>query len=220
MGWETYASLAIQLCVACGTIGLAVMAYRQIQWMRKQTELMREERELAKRPNLFLSPHGLLFSSAPIRRRGDPKSAGPIYFLLLNMSLHPVTYLSGFVYAWSPGQPFPKEPGVEEGRITALNFLPVSGDHERVTLQTGEHGWLTPVEEEKLFTLFPRETGREQTLLVSLAVLYPPAPGGIAFLHMPVVIRKVGEQNFVGWADVKAAAVEYPLRKGKAPNQS
>ncbi len=223
MGWEKCVGWVLQLGVAVGTIGLAWMAYQQVRWMSEQTDLLREERELAMRPNLFLSPHGLFFGSGPIRKGGEPDStdfpANSVYFLLLNMSIHPVTYLSGFVYAWSPGKPFPKEPGVEEGRITALNFSSASGDYERTTLRTGEHGWLTPVEGEKLYNLFPRETGREQTLLVSLAVLYPPAPGGIAVLHVPVVIRNVGEQNLVGWADIKAAAVEYPLRKGKAPNQ-
>lgn len=198
--------------VAVGTACLALLAYMQMGFVRRQADAAWEERELAKRPNLHVAPYGLLINSSPPveSRAGDDT---PLGFFLVNMSMHPVLIASAFIYEWSQGQPFVKRPGEEEkGRVTALNVLPGAAGKHLPVLETGEHAWLVPVQKEKVFDLFPRPAGEEKSSLITLAVLYPPAPGGVAVIYLPVRLRSVGDARLVGWADVEHAAVAFPVR--------
>jgi len=197
--------------VAIATFCLAYKTAKQMRLLKVQADAAREERELAKRPNLFVAPYGLsLATSPPVEK--PPGMDAPLALFLLNMSLHPVLPASAFIYAWRPGQPFPERPGEEEkGRITALNVVSATRDKELPVLPTGKHAWLVPVEEEN-FWLFPENVGDEKSFLLTLSVLYPAAPGGVAILYYPVRLRAIGERKLVGWADLENGKVSFPVR--------
>jgi len=190
------------------------LSRKELSLLRAQTDLYRQERELAKRPNIFVKPYGSMFAwKLSPNIVGERKEM--LYFLLLNMSEHPIEYSGGFIYEWRPGGPIEVDPGKETGRIT---FLDVARDKGATSfVKPGEQLVLIPVEEEAVFRLFPEHAGQESTFLVVFTVLYPRAPGGIVYVRIPIKLRWEGEDGeysdsmYVGWSMDEYTSVDFPV---------
>ena len=206
-----------EVAVAAGTMCLAWAAFKQMRYLRQQADAAREERALAKRPNVLLSLYGKNFATKPPVREGAPVEEA-LYFFLLNMSVYPVAHGGAYIYEWRPGQPLVKRPGEDKrGLVTPLHPHPALEEGQILTLQTGEHAWLVPVEKDKVQALFPRAEGEEKVFMVTLLLLYPPAPGGVALLYVPAHIKGVkpvpgGPLRYVGWGDLENVRVSFPIR--------
>lgn len=190
------------------------LSRKELSLLRAQTDLYRQERELANRPNIFLKPYGLMFAW-----KLDPSIVGdreePLYFLLLNMSEHPIEYSGGFIYEWRPGDPVEVDPRRETGRIS---FLDVARDKGAASyVKPGEQLVLVPVQEVAAWPLLPKGDGQETTFLVVLMVLYPRAPGGIVYVRIPLKLRTIGEGGghsdfmYVGEALYEYTSVGFPV---------
>lgn len=231
MDWNACNTIA-NFFVAFATFALACCAARQIFLMKKsldlsrkelsllkaQTDLYRQERELANRPNLFVRVFGAEFSQVlPDSIVCDRGRA--LYFLLSNMSERPIEYVSGFIFNWKPGDPLDIDLSQETGRVTSLN--PLSGNSPALFAEPGGRLCLIPNEDDAVRGLFPERPGQETTFAVVLAVLYPQAPSGLAKVSIPIKIRRVDSVDgvferrvYAGWPLVDLARVYFPVASG------
>ena len=227
-------SLVTGWAVAIVTGALAYAAFRQIkllgeaesrsakqvELLEKQVNLLRLERDLAMRPNVSIHVYGLGNSSF----EPDLQSVfytEPLYFPVRNMSTRPFEYIGGFIYRWMPGAPFPSSSdGDGSGSVSHLSAeRPTIYAEGRVTEDTyflpGERFVLIPVDKEAVSKLIPSSSGQESFFVISLAMVYPEAPGGVVLMQIPFKLQAVDIANdddifrWVGWPIYEELAVSF-----------